>query len=104
VSAPPILATVTAFPPRSAGRVLADALDAAFAAADAEAKTQHARLIEPWCAPSPDPAPRILVEQAAYTAAAAVLHDLTADRRMVDIVAAGMAVEAVARLRKAGAQ
>jgi hypothetical protein len=90
------------FPPRGAGKVLADALAAAVTAAEAEAERQRGALREPWGAPAWDPRPALRVEQAAADAASPILRGLTADPKMVGIIALGMAAEVMIRLRKRG--
>jgi hypothetical protein len=90
---------VLAFPPRDAGRVLEEAMQAADSAARQWAHS-HADLIrDPWAQPWEW---QEQARAAAATAAAAALRSLTADGRMVSIVAYGMAEEAMIRLRKRG--
>lgn len=89
--------SVVPFPPRDAGRVLADALAAAIAAGNAET-------LKRGCEVGQSPhraAAEIAIEHAALNAAAPILRGLTADPRMVEIVALGMAAEVMIRLRKA---
>lgn len=95
--------TAIPFPPRGAGRVLAEAMAAALAAAEAEAARLRPVLFEPWGALALDTAPALRVEAAALDAAAPILRALTADPAMVRIIAHGMAAEALIRLRKRGA-
>jgi hypothetical protein len=101
----PDLHAVVPFPPRDAGRVLAEAMAAAEQAAIEEAARRAHDLRSPWGGDRLGErcdAP-VLVAQAALNAAAPLLRNLTSDPRMVEIVAAGMAEEAMIRLRKRGA-
>lgn len=86
------------FPPRDAGRVLAEALSAAIAAGNAEAVKRSAEIGRRGLIEN---VPELAIEQAALTAAAQILGALTSDQRMVGIVALGMASEVMVRLRKA---
>ena len=93
----------TPFPPRHAGKVLAEAMSAADAAAAAEAARLRHLLLEPWGGRSMDPGARAAVEAAALSAALPILRGLTSDPAMREIVAHGMAAEAMIRLGKRGA-
>lgn len=98
-------AEVMPFPLRAAGRVLAEAMDAANTAAAAEVAQRASILHGPggsWCGPGDLAMVEEHARAAAVAASAPILHGLTADDRMVSIVAFGMAEEAVVRLRKAG--
>lgn len=95
--------SVVPFPPRDAGPVLARAMEAAAAAAKATiARTRPNN--DPWlvlCAVPP--LDEETIRLAAISASLPIIAGLTADPAMQAIVAHGMAVEAMIRLRKAGA-
>lgn len=86
--------SVVAFPPRDAGRVLAAALDAAIAAADATAQ----RLVnDPWSQTFEAVEGLRLL---AYEAAKPLIEQLTTDARVLDVVCWGMASEALTQMHK----
>jgi hypothetical protein len=95
---------VMAFPARDAGRILENAMRAADAAAGEQATLHHREQLMPWG--TRDIATLVDEEVsrvAALRAAKPILEALTADEDMVQIVAYGMAEEAMIRLRKRGA-
>ena len=94
------------FPPRHAGAVLEAAMRAADAAASDAAEQRRDDLFTPWGARGRGGAAdqaEIAIMGAALHAAAPLIRGLTADAAMVDVVAHGMAEEAMTRLRKRGA-
>lgn len=96
--------TVMAFPPRDAGRTLDSAMRAAEAAAGKQATQRHREQQSPW---GTRDIATLMDEEvwrvAALRAASPILAALTADADMIQILAHGMAEEAVIRLRKCGA-
>jgi len=110
------MSTAIPFPPRGAGPVLQQALEAAEAAGQAEAtrllptpltatgRPDYAALLFKPSAGRDYGAPvETLVEQAALMAAIPDLRQLTDDEAMIDILALGIAAEVMIRLRKRGA-
>lgn len=90
------------FPPRGAGPVLQQALEAAEAAGQAEATRLQRELFMPGGGrdyEGGDQA-RLVVEQAAFMAAMPGLRLLTSDSKMIAIMAHGIATEVMSRLWK----
>ena len=86
-------------------RALAAAMAAAERAAGEEAKRRAAELFTPWGAPDFALAreAELFVRTAAVNAALPMLRRLTPDYAMREIIAHGMAEEALIHLRKRGA-
>lgn len=99
------MSNVIPFPTRDAGRVLAEAMEAACRAAEATADVEKARLAaEPhsrfaWSSAELD----LICQQAAVNAASPIVRLLTTDPYVLEAVCHGFSEEAMIRLRKRGA-
>ncbi|MBR0653652.1 hypothetical protein [Plastoroseomonas arctica] len=92
--------SVVPFPPRASGAVLQEALDAAYAASELEAKAWEGLAMTPWGESAGQAHEAVM--QAALAAATPILRNVTSAPAMVLLIANAMAEEANIRLRVRG--